>query len=247
MTKNRSGSLATSMSADPNHLLGRFLTFHEASGLAAALADRRHISDALGAVQSGRRPEAAELMAASGLGHLDPDRSVAVLNAIAGAKTAVNEITPVWTMPGDEAEIGHLTSQFETLVRGARQSVTCATYNFQDSSNMWTVLREVAAKPGSSVTVYIDGQTSDGATVEEQLRPANVYRSGVLPNGKNIVSHAKFTVVDHTMVLLTSANFSYSAENSNIELGLLINDPALATSIEEAMAAKQKTLYEKVA
>lgn len=31
--------------------------------------------------------------------------------------------------------------------------------------------------------------------------------------------HTKFIVVDHEVVLLTSANFSYSAENRNIEFG----------------------------
>ena len=40
-----------------------------------------------------------------------------------------------------------------------------------------------------------------------------MYRSTNLPTGQPIVSHTKFIVVDHEVVLLTSANFSYNAEN----------------------------------
>jgi phosphatidylserine/phosphatidylglycerophosphate/cardiolipin synthase-like enzyme len=71
-----------------------------------------------------------------------------------------------------------------------------------------------------------------------------VYRSATLSNGQPIVSHTKFIVVDHKIVLLTSANFSFSAENRNVEFGLLIRDNGLAASIESTMAGKRGTLYE---
>jgi phosphatidylserine/phosphatidylglycerophosphate/cardiolipin synthase-like enzyme len=73
---------------------------------------------------------------------------------------------------------------------------------------------------------------------------ATVYRSAQLPDGRVVVSHTKFIVVDHELVLLTSANFSYSAENRNIEFGLLIHDSGLAASIESTMVNKHGTLYE---
>ena len=40
-----------------------------------------------------------------------------------------------------------------------------------------------------------------------------------LVDGGTVVSHTKFIIVDHEVVLLTSANFSYSAENRNVEFG----------------------------
>jgi phosphatidylserine/phosphatidylglycerophosphate/cardiolipin synthase-like enzyme len=60
------------------------------------------------------------------------------------------------------------------------------------------------------------------------------------------VSHAKFIIVDHAMLLLTSANFSFSAENRNIEFGLRIHDAALAASVEATMTTKHGSLYELV-
>jgi len=61
-----------------------------------------------------------------------------------------------------------------------------------------------------------------------------------LPNGQAIVSHTKFIVVDHEIVLLTSANLSYNAENRTIRFGLLIRESGLAASIESAMAASKR-------
>ncbi len=197
-------------------------------------------------VRPARREEAKALMSAAGLGHGDVDRSLAVLYAIAGAKSLSHQLTPVWTMPGNEATIGHLTGEFHRLVQAARQSVTCATYNFEPTSQMWTALRAVAELPGVAVTVYIDDDRADGEKIKGQLGRAAVYRSATLPNGQQVVSHAKFVVIDHEVLLITSANFSFSAENRNVEFGLLVHDAGLAHSVEATMASKHGTLYELV-
>ena len=232
------------MPSDPFEALGEFLTAKEATGLAVLLGAGEHTTHALREVNAARRDEAKHLLAAAGLGHTDLDRSLAVLHAIAGAKVVRNDLTPVWTMPGNEATVGHLTGEFHRLVQAARQSVTCATYNFEPTSQMWTVLREASEQPGVVVTVYVDGDKADAKKVKAQLPRATVYRSAVLSNGKQVVSHAKFIVIDHAMLLLTSANFSFSAENRNIEFGLRIHDPALAESVETTMTSKHGSLYE---
>ena len=149
-------------------------------------------------------------------------------------------------MPGNEATVGHLTSEFHRIVTGARISVTCATYNFSPNSNMWQALRTASQQPGVTVIVYVDADKGNPTAVKAQLPRATVYRSAQLPDGQPIVSHTKFIVVDHQIVLLTSANFSYNAENRNIEFGLSIRDNGLATSIEMTMTSKHGSLYELV-
>ena len=191
---------------------------------------------------AGRRQTAPRERA--GLGHTDPARTVSVLRAITGAKTALRELIPVWTMPGNEANIGHLTSEFHRITLSARQSVTCATYNFQDSSRMWTALQEASEQPGVVVTVYVDADKAHADDVKAQLPRATVYRSAQLPTGRRVVSHAKFIVVDHELLLITSANFSYTAENRNVEFGILVRDRALAESVEATMTSKHGSLYE---
>ena len=232
------------MPYEPFAALGEFLTASEADALAAQLEAGEQVAHALQWVSAARRDQAGRLLATAGLGHTDPVKSAAVLHAIAGAKAVHRELVPVWTMPGNEATIGHLTSEFHRIVTAARVSVTCATYNFSANSNMWTVLKDVSEQPGITVCVYVDADKGDPCSVKARLPRATVYRSAQLPDGTLIVSHTKFIIVDHEVVLLTSANFSYSAENRNVEFGLLIQDNGLATSIESTMTSKHGVLYE---
>lgn len=106
------------------------------------------------------------------------------------------------------------------------------------------MLKEASEQPGVVVTVYVDGDKADAAKVKGQPPKATVYQSAELPNGKRVVSHAKFIVIDHEVLLLTSANFSFSAENRNAEFGLLVRDSALAESVESTMTSKHGSLYE---
>ncbi|SEL36443.1 DISARM system phospholipase D-like protein DrmC [Rhodococcus maanshanensis] len=234
------------MTSDPYSALGEYLTASEAVGLAVLLESGQHVVHAARSVGAARREEATKLLRAAGIGHADVELSVAVLRAIAGAKIVHRDLTPVWTMPGNEAKVGHLTGEFHRLIGAARQSITCATYNFESTSQMWTVLEEASEQPGVVVTVYVDAAKADARKVKAQLPCATVYQSAELPGGKRIVSHAKFIVIDHEVLLITSANFSYSAENRNIEFGLLVRDSALAESVEATMASKHGSLYELV-
>lgn len=231
---------------NPFAALGEYLTASEAEGLAVLFEVGEHTAHALQAVGAARRERAAELLTVAGLGHTEPALATAVLRAIAGAKSVHRELVPVWTMPGNEATAGHLTSEFHRIVSGARVAVTCATYNFSANSNMWEALKYVSEQPGVTVCVYVDAEKGNPCAVKAQLPLATVYRSAHLPDGTPIVSHTKFVIVDHAIVLLTSANFSYSAENRNIEFGLLIHDSGLATAIESTIAAKHGILYELV-
>jgi phosphatidylserine/phosphatidylglycerophosphate/cardiolipin synthase-like enzyme len=234
------------MPSDPFEALGEFLTAREAAGVAALLSTGAHVSQALQQVAPARRDQAKALLATAGLNQEDAERSAAVLRAIAGAKSSAQlELIPVWTMPGDEAGIGGLTSQFYREVKAARLSVTCATYNFTPLSEMWTALREASDVPGVTTTVYVDSGVADAEQVKVQLPRATVYRSGTF-DGRQVVSHAKFVVIDHALLLLTSANFSGPAEKSNVELGLRIHDPGLAHTVEATMTSKHGVLYELV-
>jgi phosphatidylserine/phosphatidylglycerophosphate/cardiolipin synthase-like enzyme len=201
------------MPDDPLAALGAFLTTNEAEALAVLLEAGDHTAQALRSIGAARRKQAAHLLASAGLGHADPASSAAVLRAICGAKSVHRELVPVWTMPGNEATVGHLTGEFHRVVTAARVSVTCATSNFSTKSNMWQALKEVSEQPGVTVCVYVDAGKGDAVGVKTRLPRAVVYRSAMLPDGQPVVSHTKFIVVDHEIVPLTSANFSYNAEN----------------------------------
>jgi phosphatidylserine/phosphatidylglycerophosphate/cardiolipin synthase-like enzyme len=235
------------MAAEPHAALGAHLTAFEAERLATALQAGDTTSQALKEVHAARRSETKRLLAEADLGQHRLEVSVAVLQAIAGARAVRTTITPVWTMPGAEATIGRLTGEAQRLIEDARMSVVCSSFNFTPNSRMWTALHAASTRPGVSVTIYLDAHAGSATAVAAHLPKATVYRTLTLPGAHQpLVSHAKFIVIDRTLTLLTSANFSYSAENTNIELGLLVHDTALAASTESLMRDKHGVLYQRV-
>jgi hypothetical protein len=235
------------MPVDPYGELGGFLTPYEAGRLATAIEAGDTITQALREVDPARRDETLRLLDAADLGKHRTETTVAVLRAVAGARAVRTEFSPVWTMPGPAPTIGRLTSEARRLVNDAQMSVVCSSFNFSVGSMMWTALAEASARSGVSVTIYLDGRTGSANKVAEKLPRATVYRTATEPGRRRrFVSHAKVIVIDRAMTLLTSANFSLPAEHSNIELGLLVHDTALAGSIEAALHDQHGVLYEQV-
>jgi phosphatidylserine/phosphatidylglycerophosphate/cardiolipin synthase-like enzyme len=235
------------MPSDPYRALGTFLSAFEAERLAGALSAGESLTGALREINRTRRSEARSLMRAADLGAEHVETSVAVLQAIAGARSVQTSITPVWTMPGPHATQGRLTGQVLHLIDAARISVTCASFNFTSRSRMWEALKAASSRPGMAVTVYVDATAGTAQQVADHLADGTVLTTMTLSGApRPMVSHAKFVVIDHTIVLTTSANFSHNAEKTNIELGLLVHDTTLADSIEMTMRTQHGHLYERV-
>jgi phosphatidylserine/phosphatidylglycerophosphate/cardiolipin synthase-like enzyme len=102
--------------------------------------------------------------------------------------------------------------------------------------------------------VYLDTNAADkghrawSPTTDEvaaHLRPATVLRTKRF-DGRPARNHSKFICVDHRFLLVTSANFSWSAENGNLELGVLIDNPNLAEAVEHEMRQVEDFVFERV-
>lgn len=177
------------------------------------------------------------------------------LRCVAAAKADRPIVDLVWTAPGDLAGAGGLTSSLRHLVDQARDSVICATYNFQRSSAQWEALQEASARPDLSVRVYLDRDAADKEPkpwspttqqVADELPGATVLRSRAW-RGRSTRTHAKFICIDARVLVVTSANFSKSAEHHNVELGLRVDDPVSAGAVIHQMRALEHDLYEVVA
>jgi phosphatidylserine/phosphatidylglycerophosphate/cardiolipin synthase-like enzyme len=245
--------LDKSTEVDLARRIGQFLTGTEARELAAHLADRDTLTAALYVVAPGRRQEARSLLEALRDAGFPQANIIALLCAIEGARSAPTTVDPLWTMPGHLARTGRLTSSVSYLVQHARNSITCSTFNFQRSSGLWTALRQAAQRPELAVRVYLDTAAADyhplaGAPttteVAEHLRPAMVLRTKPL-DGRAVRNHAKFLAIDHRFMLVTSANFSWSAENGNVEFGVLIDNRNLAEAAEDGMRRAEDLLFER--
>lgn len=264
-----------SHAAESLRALGAFLTGTEAEGIATRLAAGATLSQALVVVPAARRMRARELLEAAGLGPRVRDRSVAVLSAVAGAASRMRNAEPVWTAPAGLLGLGALTGDVFGMVGSAMTSVVCATYNIQPTSALWKALVAlVRERPGVAVRLYMDTRAADGpfnrtegqrgrrweqdryrcgrsrldtGEIARQLRGAVVMRTRAPEDdGRAVTSHAKFLSVDHRFLLVGSANFSYSAEERNVELGLRLDDPALAASVEKQMRDLEANVYEQV-
>ncbi|WP_194829022.1 DISARM system phospholipase D-like protein DrmC [Nocardia sp. XZ_19_231] len=230
-------------------LLGRYLTGTEAKDIADRLAAGATIRSALTALSIDRRPEATAL-----LRQLDPSLSIVVLRGIQGARSTVTKLGQLWTLPGPLADAGRLTPSIVEHVDGARSSVICSTFNFQRSSGLWGALRRAAGRPSMHVKVYMDARAADSGAksrsptsndVARHLAPGIVFRTKEY-DGKYVTNHAKFVAVDHRFLLVTSANFSHSAEHHNIEFGLIVDNPTLTEAVEQQLRASETTVYERV-
>lgn len=234
--------------------LGQLLTRSEAKGVADRLTDGDTLTSALKAVAFGHRAEARKLLEEVANGPGTAVHHIALLRAIEGARTLPTSVTPLWTMPGHLAQSGPLTTSVPYLVDNARHTVTCSTFNFQRSSGLWAALHKAAQRSEVAVRVYLDTRAADdsGASrapttteIAAQLRPAAVWRTKTF-DGTYVRNHAKFLAIDHHLLLVTSANFSWSAENNNVEFGVLIDNPTLTETVEREMSEAEGTLYEQV-
>jgi len=103
-----------------------------------------------------------------------------------------------------------------------------------------TEARELAAHLADGDTLTAAPTTTE---VAEHLRPVGVLRTKPL-DGRAVRNHAKFLAIDHRFMLVTSANFSWSAENGNVEFGVLIDNRNLAEAAEDGMRRAEDLLFE---
>ena len=246
-------SIAASDLAASALRLGALLTATEARGIADHLADGDTLAVALRAVSPAHRAEVRTLLETVTVAG-SPLDVACTLYAIEGARSTVTQLEPLWTMPGHLAQGGPLTSSAPYLVDNARMSVTCSTYNFQKSSAMWDALARTAARPEIALRVYVDthaadlepnGWTPTTTELAAHLHPAVVLRTKSFDGGY-VRNHAKFLAVDHRFLLVTSANFSWSAEQRNVEFGVLIDHPNLTEAVERELREAEEALYERV-
>jgi hypothetical protein len=235
--------------------LGGLLTATEAGDMADRLEAGESLSSALGALATARKQAVGTLLRSAGLGG-EPTALAEILPAIQGARLAsTTRLEQLWTMPGHLAQNSPLTSSVPSLVQAATTSVTCSTYNFQQTSGLWDALHEVVRRPQPvMVRVYMDTRAARAkenwrppstAEIAEWLRPAAVFRT-IEFDGHLVRNHAKFLVIDHRFLLVTSANFSHSAEFHNVEFGIKIDNPSLAESVEREMRRAEDDLCERI-
>jgi len=115
-------------------------------------------------------------------------------------------------------------------------------------------MKSYGDRMGSPYGLYIDTRAArpkekwcppSTDEIAEWLSPGAVFRTTEF-DGQLVRNHAKFLVIDHRFLLVTSANFSRSAEFHNIEFGVKIDSPNLAESVEREIRGVEELVYERV-
>ena len=137
------------------------------------------------------------------------------------------------------------------LIGGAERSLWVSTFAYFDGPRVFADLaRRMEVVPALQVKLLLNIQRRRGDTTKADSlvrrfadefwgtdwpgtsRPAVFYDPRSLePDGPVGVLHAKAVVADGEVVFVTSANLTDAALNRNIELGILLRDRALATSV----------------
>jgi phosphatidylserine/phosphatidylglycerophosphate/cardiolipin synthase-like enzyme len=185
------------------------------------------------------------------LGGLDRAGLEAVL------RTAITERTTrpaprlelVWT--GPEAKVSHARDTavvVRELFGRAQRSVLVAGFSFTGGRDIFAPLHLAMRDRSVSASLFFHIDDVLGDTAEKTARagaqsflednwpfgtpvPSLYYDPRTVAQGSKINLHAKCIVVDERWALVGSANFTHNAHARNIEVGVLIEDPAFATAL----------------
>jgi phosphatidylserine/phosphatidylglycerophosphate/cardiolipin synthase-like enzyme len=160
----------------------------------------------------------------------------------------------VWSGPELEGDYTRDTRiVVHELFRKARKRALVSTYALYQGEDLFLPLHEtMAVHPELKVTLFLDIARGDAdlpdANVLAQFRekflkdnwpwkpvpeiyyyPKSLEKAGT---SKRACLHAKTVVVDGRDVFLTSANLTEAAQQRNIEAGLLLRSPQVATQVE---------------
>lgn len=221
--------------------LAQFLEPGEAVRLADAFAESRPVDLALAEVRASRRPELRSLVVDC-LRDLDGDKSLlAAMLAAIGAAGHRNEhsVEVVWSGPVADGMQGRSTRAVAAeLIDSATQRVHVATYSATKSSPYVTSLKAAIAR-GIEVTLVVDLAHQPVAVEMLAGELAGSMIIDLLPreDGQYAIMHAKLVLVDDRVALVTSANFSESAADRNLEAGVIVRDPNVVRGMREHLDA----------
>jgi len=176
----------------------------------------------------------------------------ALIRALDSVEASQRKPDLVWSgpeVPGLHAR--DTRAVYEELMSSAERSLWASTYAFFEGPKAFEILaRRMDSVPDLRVTLLLNIQRKKGDTSSSddlirrfaerfwskdwpgKARPTVYLDPRALdPGGPGGVLHAKAVVCDDEAVFVTSANLTEAALDRNIEVGLLVRDRALATSV----------------
>lgn len=160
---------------------------------------------------------------------------------VAAAGRAPAPPRAVWSGPSFSGDGDHTTAAVAHLVEEAKEDVLASTYSASIDSPFVEALWRAMAR-GVSVTLVLEGSKMEDTATKLQAKLEGARFLKYVPTaGRYGVQHSKVVIVDSTLALVTSANFSNAAAHGNLEAGVLIRDPLFASKIRQRFASLTKS------
>ncbi len=144
----------------------------------------------------------------------------------------------VWTGPGSSGAQRLTAAALQELLSSAEQRILIVSFAAHTLSNVACALEDAVARGCTIDVVFETEDDSSGAYSGPSSTPfgevAGIHRWHWPSDRREAtgVLHAKVLVIDGRRALVGSANLTYRALHNNLEAGILVEDPALAASIE---------------
>lgn len=124
----------------------------------------------------------------------------------------------------------------ENMIHNASRNILITGYSLSDYFS--DLVDEIVLKSQRGVFVKffvndIEHQTGFDRVLRYRGRFLQVYNYPRQADDKMAALHAKVISVDKRETLITSANLSYHGQEGNLELGTLIDSPAIAKQIDD--------------
>lgn len=146
---------------------------------------------------------------------------------------------PVWTGPGALGDQRLTATVLHELLSDAQERVLLVSYAAYTLGEMAADL-QAAADRGCAVDVVFETEEDSagqydgpGATAFAHVDGIVRWRWPTAHRESGAVLHAKVLVIDGRRALVGSANLTRRALTANIEASMLINDPHVATKLED--------------
>lgn len=184
---------------------------------------------------------------------LDRAAVLAVLDAVLAERAARRDpaMSLVWTGPTPRGDRSRDTAVVvDELFASAERHVLVAGYAFDHGARIFAPLHRSMRDRGVRAELFVDVRrpASAGLAADEHAtlsidafvrdqwpfgdpRPTIYFDPRTAEAGSVMSLHAKVVVVDERLTLIGSANFTERGHQRNLEMGLCVDDPALARRV----------------
>jgi cardiolipin synthase C len=226
----------------------------QVEALASVCRGRSEPGSALGQAVAGTTPAGYDAVAALATaweaepGLTGAGVALALRTGLAARRDAgARRSRPVWTGPGASGEQRLTAAVLGDLISSARERVLLVSYAAYTLSGVAQDL-SAAVERGCAVDVVFETEQDSGGDYSGPSVPfgavAGIRRwrwpADRRPSG-GAALHAKLLVADGRRALVGSANLTHRALTSNLEAGVLIEDPDVAAELERHVQRLMRT------